>query len=455
VVAEAITGQGAGQRGGRGAALLAVPGAIIGWLRETSRTTPGRMGLTMAGLVVLSVLMGVIGLSTLSGRQQTLYDLVSKREPVNAAAQEIYRSLSDADSTASSAFLYGAVEPNSLRQRYQSDIQQTGFALEVAATDITTTDQTSGQPIAILSANLPVYTGLIERATANNVQGFPVGSAYLREADNLMRGTLLPAADRLYQIDLQKMSGEQDDVTGFPYLLLAAIVLLVVALVLASRYFSRRTNRTFNLGLVVAALAVVVAVLWSATALTAATIYVTKGRSTGSELVTVLSQVRSQALKARTDELLTLADRGGKDYTSEFTTLTNSIGGTDGSGGLLNVAQVAAQDNTMASIRAAMAAARNWFALHARMVGVYDAGDYRTAVGITLGLDPAYKEADAYNQLDTALAQGILEGRTIFLDQTATAENWMAALPIGVLALALVAAGGCVLGSWQRLREYR
>jgi hypothetical protein len=431
VVAEAITGQGAGQRGGRGAALLAVPGAIIGWLRETSRTTPGRMGLTMAGLVVLSVLMGVIGLSTLSGRQQTLYDLVSKREPVNAAAQEIYRSLSDADSTASSAFLYGAVEPNSLRQRYQSDIQQTGFALEVAATDITTTDQTSGQPIAILSANLPVYTGLIERATANNVQGFPVGSAYLREADNLMRGTLLPAADRLYQIDLQKMSGEQDDVTGFPYLLLAAIVLLVVALVLASRYFSRRT------------------------ALTAATIYVTKGRSTGSELVTVLSQVRSQALKARTDELLTLADRGGKDYTSEFTTLTNSIGGTDGSGGLLNVAQVAAQDNTMASIRAAMAAARNWFALHARMVGVYDAGDYRTAVGITLGLDPAYKEADAYNQLDTALAQGILEGRTIFLDQTATAENWMAALPIGVLALALVAAGGCVLGSWQRLREYR
>ena len=432
-----------------------MPGTIIPRLRATARTTPGRLGLTMAGLVILAVVTGLIGLTTLQDRATTLNDLVHQREPVNAAAQQIYRSLSDADATAASAFLYGAVEPSSLRQRYQTDIQQAGIALAAAATDISTANQQAGGPIAILSADLPVYTGLMERATANNVQGYPVGSAYLREADNLMRSTLLNAAQQLYNIDMQKMNSEQDDATAFPYLLVVVLILLIVALVLAQRYLSRRTQRTFNLGLVVASAAVLVAVLWSAVALTVSTIYVSSGESTGSQLVTMLTDARSKALQARTDEMLTLVDRGGVDYSDQFNSLAGEMGGKDGSGGLLQQAQAIAQGNTSGSVQAAVAAAKDWFALHSKVVTINAGGDYRTAVSITLGLDSSYKEADAFSRLDNALAQGILDGRKIFLDQTGTASNWMTVLPIGVLVLFLVAAGGSVLGIWQRLREYR
>ena len=45
---------------------------------------------------------------------------------------------------------------------------------------------------------LAAYTGLVEAARANNVQGFPIGSAYLREASSLMQTKLLPEAKKIY-----------------------------------------------------------------------------------------------------------------------------------------------------------------------------------------------------------------------------------------------------------------
>ncbi|HYS38721.1 MAG TPA: hypothetical protein VEO01_24130, partial [Pseudonocardiaceae bacterium] len=122
------------------------PGAanLTAGLRRTASTTPGRLGIAMVGLVLLSLLTGVIGLLSISGRSSTLDDLVSHREPVSAAAQQIYRSLSDADATAARAFLTSAVEPADLRARYQNDIAQAGAALAVAATDISGDTQATG-----------------------------------------------------------------------------------------------------------------------------------------------------------------------------------------------------------------------------------------------------------------------------------------------------------------------
>jgi hypothetical protein len=454
VVAEVTRGRSGSSEGARGGLLLGVPGAVIPRLRSAAATTPGRLGLSMAGLALLAVLTGVIGLTTLQGKASTLDDLVQQREPVNAAAQQIYRALSDADVTAASAFLSGAVEPAALRGRYQDDIQQAGIALAIAANDISGAQQ-AGLPIGELSADLPIYTGLIERATANNAQGFPVGSAYLREADNLMRSTLLPAAQKLYDIDTQKMAGDQDDAAAFPWLLAALVIVLIVALVLAQRYLSRRTNRTFNVGLVVASAAVVVAVLWSAVGLTVSTVYVDSGESTGSTMVTLLTDARSKALQARTDEMLTLVDRGGVDYSGQFNSLAAEIGGADGTGGLLRQAETSADSSTLKPVQDAVAAAKEWFALHGRAAAADNSGDYATAVGITLGSNPQFKESDAFTRLDNALAGATEQGRKNFLDQTATAGKWLTVLPIGVLVLGLIAAAGCVLGIWRRLREYR
>jgi hypothetical protein len=419
-------------------------------LRRTASTTPGRLGMAMVGLIVLSLLTGVIGMLSVSSRSSTLDDLVSHRVPVSAAAQQIYRSLSDADATAAGAFLTSAVEPPALRTRYQNDIAQAGAALAVAATDISG-DTLAAGPLSVLATNFPVYTGLVERASANNALGYPIGSAYLREANNLMTATLLPAAQKLYGIDTQRLSNAQDDATSFPWFAALLAVVLLVALIFTQRYVRRRTNRMINVGLLVATIAVAVALIWSAAGLILESVHVDNGRSAGSDPSAQLALARTDALQARTDEMLTLVARGGQSYDGAFHTLTTAIGGKDGSGGLLGQVHASSSDDTMTNeISAAITAAKSWFALHDTATTANSGGDFKTAVATTLGT-----EATKFDNVDSALNQAIEQARVDFASQTGAARGWLTALPIGVLVLLVLAAAGAGAGIWQRLREYR
>ncbi|MFC7618153.1 hypothetical protein ACFQV2_36965 [Actinokineospora soli] len=140
-------------------------------MKQTA-TTPGRLSVAAVALVVLTTLTGVFAAITLQDKKNTLSDLVAHREPLAAAAQLIFRSLSDADATAASAFLSGGAEPEALRQRYEFDIAQAGAALGKASSDVGA-DSLAAQQVDVLSRQLPVYTGLVETARANNRQGFP------------------------------------------------------------------------------------------------------------------------------------------------------------------------------------------------------------------------------------------------------------------------------------------
>jgi len=443
--------------GGAAMPTAAPPADLAAGLRRTANTTPGRLSIAMMGLVVLSLLTGVIGLASFTGRSNTIADLLTHREPVSTAAQQIYRSLSDADATAADAFLTSAVMPATLRARYQTDIAQAGSALAVAATDSAGVGAATA-PLAQLSTGIPVYTGLVERASANNALGYPIGSAYLREADSLMTSTLLPAAQTLYAIDTQRLVDAQDSATSFPWFPALLGVALLVVLIITQRFVRRRTNRVVNVGLLVATIGVIVAMLWSTTAIVLETVHVADGRSSGSDPGATLAQIRTKALQARTDEMLTLVARGGADYTKQYNGFVTDIAGTDGSGGLL--AQVHANssdDTTTRQIEDATTAAKSWFDLHKKAVTANSAGDYPTAVAITLGSGQASQgnEAAAFDRVDSALEQAIGQARVDFANQTGTAQTWLTALPIGVLVLLVAAAAGASIGIWQRLREYR
>src|SRR6185436_4832887 len=99
----------------------------------------------------------------------TIENLIEHREPLAAAAQQVYRSLSDADATAASAFLAGGIEPDALRQRYQRDIAQAGAALAKASSDVGGVPEAQDQ-VQQLNQQLPVYAALVETARANNRQ---------------------------------------------------------------------------------------------------------------------------------------------------------------------------------------------------------------------------------------------------------------------------------------------
>src|SRR5882757_5960432 len=153
-------------------------GAPSKLLRATD--TPGRLRVLMVGLVVLSLVWGAFAAWAVYQRASGANDVVGTSEPLSLDGQQIYRALSDADATAASAFLSGGLEPLAARHRYQADIAQAAAHLESATA--AAGHSPAARDLAKLSAGLPVYTGEVETARANNRLGLPLGAAYLREA---------------------------------------------------------------------------------------------------------------------------------------------------------------------------------------------------------------------------------------------------------------------------------
>ncbi|CAM3448169.1 hypothetical protein KIPE111705_09225 [Kibdelosporangium persicum] len=426
-------------------------------MARSARTTPGRLGIIASALVVLSVLTGFVAALALQTKQDTISGLAEHREPLSAAAQQIYRSLSDADATAASAFLSGGSEPVELRERYEVDLAQAGAALVKAASDVEGIPDAEKQ-VDTLGQQLPVYTGLVETARANNRFGLPIGSAYLREASTLMRTKLLPAAQELYRIDVGRLTDEQDDAASFPWLTVALTVILLGALIATQVYLTRRTNRLINVGLLVSTVAVGIGLIWGVAAGWVSAVAVGNARDEGSQQVDVLVQARIVALKCRADETLTLVARGegGAEYEKEWQVLAPTISGKgDGDKDLLVKARDAATDSAVSGeVRSAIDNAQAWQEAHRKMRELDDGGQYDQAVAMAIGDDDT-GAAKAFNRLDENLSSAIQKGREKFVESTSSAENALIGLVPGVAVLALIAAGGALVGIRQRLREYR
>src|SRR5699024_2405823 len=110
--------------------------------------------------------------------------------------------------------------------------------------------------------------------------GVASGEQKLREASELMRSQLLPAAQKLYRINTAQLENEQRHATSFPWLLVTLVSLLLIVLLAAQVYLRRRTNRVFNIGLVVATGAVAVMVLWGTAGITVQSVFVNRGSGT-------------------------------------------------------------------------------------------------------------------------------------------------------------------------------
>lgn len=428
--------------------LAALPGQGVRKVIRSSGTTPGQLLLIAVSLVTLSLLVGLAGAAMADSKSDTMTNLTDRREPFAAAAQHVYRSLSDADATAAIGFLSTGDEPRRLRERYADDIAQATTFLAKAAAD--TGSVRTARQVEIIAQQLPVYTGLIETARANNRQGFPTGASYLREASHLMRSTILPAAEELYQIDNQRLTAEQDDANGFPWFTTLLVIGLLAALVVAQRFITRKSNRAFNIGLVVATAAVLFGVLWSALALIVQAVLISSSQSDGTEQVYVLSKARIAALKARADETLTLVARGGGAfYEQEFRSLFAELGGDDGTRGLLGRAE------SNPDVDGAKDSAQSWLTAHAAVRKADEGGAYAEAVRLAVSEKVDGGAAAAFKRLDGRLHEAINVGRQSFFDDTVNASRALTLLPAGWALIGVVAALGVTVGIRERLREYQ
>jgi hypothetical protein len=416
--------------------------------------TPGKLRLLLAGLVLLCLVWGAVAALVVSQRAAGAADVVSTSEPLSLDGQQIYRALSDADATAATAFLSGGLEPIAARHRYQADIAQAASRLE-AATAIAG-QSAAAKDLATLAAELPVYTGEVENARADNRLGLPLGAAYLREASSLMRGTLLPAArDVSARADAQ-LAADSGQATGLPLALVLLAAAIAVGLVLyrTQRWLSRRTHRVLNLGLLVASAAAVVSVLWLVIALSVARLDLLSARDHGSSPVAALARADIAALQARADESLTLIDAGGDDsFQADFLATAHRLG--PGPGTLLAEAITTARGSPAASsATAAGQAAIAWYAAHRTVRSLDDNGQHTRAVQLVTTTGPGHSST-LFGRLDSSLTRGIAADQAVFRANAMAGRDAFTGLEVGVILLALVMAAGCARGLMQRLAEYR
>ena len=430
-------------------------------------TTPGRLWLLLVSLVILSLVWGVIAALAAGQHASAATEVVAVSEPLSLDAEQIYQSLSDADATAASAFLSGGLEPAAARQRYNADIKQAAIRIEAAGALVGASAARTGLPshpnkqapaagsatgddLAALSAGLPVYTGEVETARADNRLGLPLGAAYLREASELLRGTLLPAASDIYAEQSRLLTSASAQATGLPFMVVAIVIGLVIGYVLyrSWRWLTRRTHRRVNTGLLVAAVAGAVSLVWLAGAFAVGRTELLHALQQGSAPAEAFARADVAALQAHADESLTLIDDSGDDsYQKDFVIQQKRLG----PGPRTLLAALQAPPGSGVSVSAAAAAAAAWYLAHAALRALDDSGNHPAAVRSALAGDAATRFA----VLSAALSQGITVDQAVFTAKARDGQEAFTGLAAGMIAASLAMAAGCAWGLNRRLAEYR
>jgi hypothetical protein len=430
-------------------------------------TTPGRLRLLLVTLVILSLAWGAIAALIADQHASAAADVVTVSEPLSLDAEQIYQGLSDADATAANAFLFGMLAPAAARQRYNADIAQAAIHIQAASALVgssaaraqlpgTLNQQASavgsaiGNDLATLSAGLPEYTGEVETARADDRLGLTLGAAYLREASGLLRGTLLPAASDIYTRESGLLTSASAQATGLPLIVFALVFGLGVGCVLylSWRWLMRHTHRVINYGLLVAAIAGAVSLLWLAGASFVGRTELLNAQQHGSAPAEAFARADVAALQAHADESLTLIVGGGDDsYQRDFLSQQKLLG--PGPGTLL--AAVSAPAGSGVSVSAAEADARAWYRAHAALRALDNGGNHSAAVQSALAGDAA----DQFKSLSAVISNGINADQAVFASKANRGQDAFTGLAIGMMVASLVMAVGCAWGLSRRLAEYR
>lgn len=417
------------------------------------RTTPGRIRVIMTVLVLGILLSGGVGAYAANDRAEATRDISERIEPLNADVTRLYRSLAAADATVTSGFLSSTLEPSEVRARYDSQIADATARLAQAGAqageDLVTADR-----IADIAAQLPVYTGLVERAQANNRQGFPIGLAYLRSASELMQSSILPEALELQRTQADRLDDAYPRAEEVPVVALAACAVSLAGLVWAQLFLFRRTHRVFNLGLVAATGTVLVGLLWwTVTGVqSAGSLQGSRGHS--QSVSDALGPAQIAALQARATESLTLVARDGGATEDNFEAQMLLLARDEGAGGALGAArQLATDQEGRDLVAAAIDEAVGYEGAHEEVRRLDEDGEYSRAID-TLLPDPA-SGPTPFDRLALVLDDAIKHEREEFRNDINRAQSSLTGLAVGIGALALAAAVGAVRGLRSRLEEYR
>ncbi|MFI2200918.1 hypothetical protein ACH47Z_09110 [Streptomyces sp. NPDC020192] len=426
-------------------------------LKAAATTEPGRLRIIGAVLALLVVAFGAAAAWQADARSAAADDVLHRSQPLSSGAADIYRSLADANTAASSGFLAGGQETAASRDRYEKDIRTAAAGLVTAAANAEP-GSASEAAIAKLNTLLPEYKGLVERARTYNRQGYPVGGAYLRYANEKMQKEMLPAAEDLYTTENGRLDADYGDATPYPWIAIGLGVLALAGLGWAQHRTYRRTNRVLNHGLVAASAATTVALLWLVVGHAVARTELNGSYDHGVRSLTVLHDARIASLKARGNENLSLVARGAEtvtvdgqtydayyyDFDKDMTNLGTS---------LTRASKLADDGGGSTPVKAAESNMAVWKQRHTAARTEDENGNYQQALDKVIGAKDSTGEC--FDGVDRALAQAIGHEQDEFARAAGDGRDALAGLPAGAAVLAVLGAAGAVAGIGRRLSEYR
>ena len=427
-------------------------------LRAAATTEPGRLRAIGALLALLVVAFGAVAAWQTDSRATAADDVLHHSQPLSSDAAAIYRSLADADTMAASGYLAGLQEPPATREQYELDIKTAASKLVTAAAN-TDPGSSSAGIITDLNQLLPQYKGLVESARANNRQGFPVGGAYLRAANDTMQNQMLPKAQKLYKNENARLNDDYGNATPYPWFAIALGLLALGGLAWAQRRNYQRTNRVLNSGLVAASATTAVVLLWMVVGHTIARAGLNDSFDHGVKSLNVLHDAQIASLKARSDENLILVSRGAETKTLANKEVVDAYDwGYDQEiaalGRGLKLADSLADDSAgRKPVAVANSSMQVWKSRHDTVSDANNAGDYQKARSGVIGDNKSTGEC--FTSVDESLNLALTHETEEFRQSAGDGLDAMTGLTAGAAVLALLGAAGAVLGIGRRLSEYR
>lgn len=430
---------------------LRVPARMRRRGKAFAATTPGQIVAMMLVLTIMLLAAGFSMSQSMSQRNRALETVLDAAEPMSASAHLLSTSLLQADTVAAGGFVQAGPLTREDVAVYVASIDQA----VTAAADIhagaveadTPLSRRIAQLVTEVVRDLPVYTGLNERAKVNQRMGNPVGVAYMSEASGIMRERMLVAAEEINELTRKVVADEMRRLSQPQWVplsgLLAALVLLLAAQWWLWRIFRRRLNR----GFLAATLAVVVAIAWVGVS------NYQSWRSGSVEYASAaqpweeLTAARIDALETRTDETFALLRRQS---------VAQSAQGFDDMYGGVRAALQTAESYGGADEEVARAREHldGWAAEHRELTTALNSGSYDQAARLLDTRDAGPQDASPYRQLDEDLSELITASREAtraYIDDSLDATRAVSA----AVALLSVVAVACIwVGIRRRLGEY-
>lgn len=387
--------------------------------------------LTLA-LVVTSILVGLLGALTFSYLAYSVHRAEADTLQL-IRVQKIETNLLGADATATNAFLVGGLEPPAQRAAYDQAISSTGALIAEAAQ----AQPADANALAALNQQVLAYASTIEQARANNRQGFPVGSQYLRTASAHLRSDALPILDLLVSTNADRARSAMDLRIGAVFVVVG--LLAVAGAIAAHTWLARRFRRRINPGVLAATILLAVAFLTGGAALSRTGTEVNNIRDGSLRLVNTAAQARIKANDAKANESLTLIARGsGAAFEQAWKDSAGQV-----SSNLEQADSKPLTDRWSA-----------YTAVHSQIRSQDDDGAWGQAVATATGTGP--KSANtAFNAFDAALSDFLQNASTLTANSLAARQPGLVIAAIVTLLAGLAAALLGRRGVAARLEEYR